>query len=137
MAAPRAAKKDRTGGPLERTDGVLENTCGPLESACGLLESACSLLQDASPEALEQSAAILHTVTGELNAIRRAEARRISIEEIRRIRALAHKARFLLDSAARFHTRWQAILAGMTAGYGAAGAPAAIPGAGGRLRVSG
>lgn len=84
------------------------------------LERACKLLESAAPQALEESARVLESVAGELTANRGA----IGIEEARRIREAARKARFLLDSADRFHARWRALLAGMAAGYNALGAPA-------------
>lgn len=115
----------------------LERACGRLERVCGLLESACGLLQKASPEALEQSAPLLKTVTQELRDIQEAEAIEIGIEGVGRIQILARRIRFLLDSATRFHSRWQTILAGMTDGYNAAGVPAATPRRGRRLRISG
>lgn len=84
------------------------------------LERACSLLETATPEAMEASAAALEIVARELGARRES----IDIREARRLRALTRRARLLLQLAARFHSRWHSILAGMAGGYTAQGVPA-------------
>ena len=108
--------------------------------ACRLeieLETACKLLERASPEALEESARRLQSVAAEMAA----QPQSIGTEEARRIREAARKARLLLDSAARFHSGWCAVLGGMAAGYTAQGSPADLSsarlGISGRMSVSG
>ncbi len=96
------------------------------------LERACRLLESATPQAMDESAAMLELVVRDLAARRDL----IGIEEARRLGKAARKARMLLDLAAGFHTRWHNILGGMTGGYTAQGSPAALSRRG-RLSVSG
>jgi hypothetical protein len=96
------------------------------------LERACRLLESATPQAMDESAAMLEDVVRDLTA-RRAL---IGVEEARRLRNAARKARMLLELAARFHSRWHDILGGMTGGYTAQGSAAALSRRG-RLSVSG
>jgi hypothetical protein len=91
------------------------------------LERACKLLESATPEAMEASATTLEGVARELGVLFNARHRHsISVEEARRLRARACKARMLLELASRFHVRRWDIRAGMTGGYTSQGAPAAL-----------
>lgn len=108
-----------------------------LDCACTRMESACGLLEHATPQAFEESATLLEAAADALTAIQAGHAGRIgpapigiapiSIDDARRIQAVARRVRFLLDSAARFYGGWQAVLASMTGGYNATGSPAAVP----------
>jgi hypothetical protein len=101
------------------------------------LERACKLLESATPEAMEASATTLEGVARELGVLFNARHRHsISVEEARRLRARACKARMLLELASRFHARCWDILAGMNAGYTARGSPAALS-LRGRISLSG
>ena len=101
------------------------------------LERACKLLESATPEAMDASAATLEGVARELGVLFDAGKRdSISVEEAQRLRAGARKARLLLELASRFHARCWDILAGMSGGYTAKGAPAALS-LRGRVSLSG
>ncbi len=125
---------------LECASTLLDTACIRMESACGLVEKACGALEHATPEAFEESATLLEAAVEALAAIQASHAGRtgttkIEIEDALRIQAAARRARFLLDSAARFYAGWQVVLASMTGGYNAAGSPAAVPTAS-RLQLS-
>jgi hypothetical protein len=91
------------------------------------LERACELLESATPEAMDASVEALEGVARELGILYHAPRRSsFSLEEARRLRAKACKARLLLELAFRFHTRCWDILAGMNGGYTAEGAPATL-----------
>ncbi len=83
-----------------------------LEGACKLLESGGLDAMDASAAALEWVARVL-TLRGDC----------LTQAEVARLRRSLQRARLLLDGAARFHTRWHNILAGMSGGYTAEGRP--------------
>lgn len=101
----------------------------PLETE---LERACKLLESATPEAMDASAAALESVARDL-ALRRDS---IGPDEARRLHSAAAKARLLLDLAARFHARCRDIVAAMSVGYTAHGAPASLA-TRGRVSISG
>jgi hypothetical protein len=101
------------------------------------LERACKLLESATPEAMDASAATLEGVARELGVLFNAGQREsMNVEEARQLRAGARKARLLLDLASRFHARCWDIMAGMSGGYTAHGAPAALS-LRGRVSLSG
>ncbi len=54
------------------------------------------------------------------------EAGESGAAEARRLRSVVQRARALLDLAANYHSRWRRILAGMSGGYTARGAPAPL-----------
>ena len=96
-----------------------------LRSARAQLERICTLLESPSPATLDRCAAAMARVIGELDAGRRwmSQAGEIGAIEARRLRSVVQRARALLDLAANYHFRWRCILAGMTGGYTARGAP--------------
>jgi hypothetical protein len=101
------------------------------------IERACKLLERATPETMDASAAALEGVARELGVLLNSWKRdSIGIEEAQRLRTGARKARLLLELASRFHTRCRDILAAMSGGYTALGAPAALS-VRGRVSVSG
>lgn len=100
------------------------------------LDRACKLLESATPEAMDASAEALNCITRELSVLSNAPDRPIGIEEARRLRAGARRARLLLELASRFHARCWDILAGMSGGYTPQGAPAALC-VRGRVSISG
>jgi hypothetical protein len=99
-----------------------------LRSARAQLERVCTMLESPSPATLDRCAATMERVIGELDAGRRwmAQAGEIGATEARRLRSVIHRARALLDLAANYHFRWRRILAGMSGGYTARGAPAPL-----------
>jgi hypothetical protein len=101
------------------------------------IERACKLLERATPDAMDDSAAALEGVARALGVLLSSGKQdSISIDDAKRLRARAHKARLLLELASRFHARCRDILAGMSGGYTAQGAPAALS-VRGKLSVSG
>jgi hypothetical protein len=106
-----------------------------LISARAELESVCKLLESPTPAVLDRCAAIMERVTGELWAGRKwmAQAGETGVAEARRLRVVVRRARALLQLASNYHTRWRDILAGISGGYTARGAPAPILA---RVRVS-
>jgi hypothetical protein len=90
------------------------------------LERACKLLESAAPEAMDASAEALERIACQLGVLSNATRNSIGIEEARRLRAGACKARMLLELALRFHSRCWDIRAGMSGGYTPQGAPAAL-----------
>src|SRR5579864_8932294 len=100
------------------------------------LDRACKLLESATPEAMDASTEALECIARELGAISNATPKLIGIEEARRLRAGARRARLLLELASRFHVRCWDILAGMNGGYTPQGAPTALS-VRGRLSISG
>jgi hypothetical protein len=99
-----------------------------LRSARAQLERVCTLLESPSPATLDRCAAAMERVIGELDAGRKwmAQAGEIGNAEARRLRSVVLRARSLLDLAANYHLRWRRILAGMSGGYTARGAPAPL-----------
>ena len=99
-----------------------------LRSARAQLERVCTLLESPSPATLDHCAATMERVIGELDADRRwmTQAGEIGVAEARRLRSVIQRARALLDLAANYHFRWRGILAGMSGGYTARGAPAPL-----------
>src|SRR5580698_2974785 len=99
-----------------------------LRSARDELEHVCKLLESPAPATLDRSAATMERVIAELQAGRRAiaEAGENGVAEARRLRSVVLRARTLLDLAARYHTHWRSILAGMSGGYTVLGSPAPI-----------
>lgn len=99
-----------------------------LRSAHCELEHVCKLLESPAPATLDRCAAIMERVIAELQAGRRgiAEAGESGVAEARRLRIVVHRARALLELAARYHAQWRSILAGMSGGYTMLGAPAPI-----------
>ena len=99
-----------------------------LRSARAQLERVCTLLESPSPATLEHCAAAMERLIGELDAGRiwMAQAGEIGVAEARRLRSVVQRARALLDLAANYHFRWRRILAGMSGGYTARGAPAPL-----------
>jgi hypothetical protein len=106
-----------------------------LISARAELERVCKLLESPTPAVLDSCAAIMERVTGELAAGRKwmAQPGEIGVAEARRLRTVVQRARALLQLASNYHTRWRGILAGISGGYTARGAPAPILA---RVRVS-
>jgi hypothetical protein len=106
-----------------------------LRSARAELERVCKLLESPSPAALDRCAAIMERVIAELETGRRgmAQAGEIGVAEGRRLRSVVQRTRALLNLAANYHSRWRGILAGMSGGYTARGAPVQLPS---RARVS-
>ena len=96
-----------------------------LRSARAQLERICTLLESPSPATLDLCAAAMARVIGELDAGRRwmTLAGEIGVVEARKLRSVVQRARALLDLAANYHFRWRGILAGMSGGYTARGAP--------------
>jgi hypothetical protein len=92
------------------------------------LEHVCKLLESPTPAILDRSAAIMKRVIGELEAGRKgiAQGGESGAAEARRLRSVVHRARSLLELAARYHTQWRGILAGMSGGYTVRGAPTPI-----------
>jgi hypothetical protein len=99
------------------------------------LDRACKLLESATPEAMDASAEALDGIARELSLFN-AGHKSIGIEEARRLRTGARRARLLLELAARFHARCWDILAGMSGGYTPRGAPADLC-VRGRVSISG
>ena len=97
-----------------------------LARATRQVEQACDLLVAATPEAMAQSPAVLAEAVSELRDLRQRTGP-FRGPEARSLRNAVLKARRLLEQAARFHTRWQAILAAMSVGYNAQGNAAEIP----------
>jgi hypothetical protein len=91
-------------------------------------------LEDASAPAVDRCGAVLEAAAALLRAVRSDLARSLPEDPGRR-RALANEAAslrqsirgaaLLLESAARYHAGWNAVLSVMSAGYTASGAPAA------------
>jgi hypothetical protein len=100
------------------------------------LDRACKLLESATPDAMDASAEVLEGIARELGVLSNAGDKSIGIEEARRLRAGARRARLLLELASRFHARCWDILAGMSGGYTPQGAPAALC-VRGRVSISG
>jgi hypothetical protein len=109
-----------------------------LRSARAQLERVCTLLESPSPATLDSCAAAMQRVIGELDAGRRwmSQAGEVGVAEARRLRSVVLRARALLDLAANYHFRWRRILAGMSGGYTARGAPAPLH-AQGRVSIQG
>jgi hypothetical protein len=82
------------------------------------LERVCKLLEQATPEAMDAGGVALEAIVRQLSE----QQASVTVEEARRLRTLARRARLLLDLAARFHSRCYDILAGMTGGYTSQGA---------------
>jgi hypothetical protein len=106
---------------------------GQLRSARSELERVCKLLESPTPATLDRCAAIMAGVICQLEAGRREMAQagegvfqQNSVAEARRLRPVVHRARTLLELAARYHARWRGMLAGMSGGYTVRGAPAPI-----------
>ncbi|HEX3878450.1 MAG TPA: hypothetical protein VHW24_15780 [Bryobacteraceae bacterium] len=95
------------------------------------LDRVCRLLELATPPAMEESTAVLQTVVCELSAAN------LSIQpaEALKLRTGVRKARLLLESAARFHRRWQEIVCGTGGGYTAERSLEQLSGSG-RIRLS-
>jgi CHAD domain-containing protein len=106
-----------------------------LRTARAELEHICKLLESPTPAVLDRCAAIMERVTSELMAGRQwmAQAGELGIAEAHRLRVVIRRARALLELALSYHTRWRDILAGISGGYTARGAPAPILA---RVRVS-
>jgi hypothetical protein len=101
------------------------------------LDRACKLLERATPEAMDASAGALEGVARELGVLLSSGKQdSISIDGAKRLRAGARKARLLLELASRFHARCRDIVAAMSGGYTAQGAPAALS-VRGRISLSG
>jgi|SRR5579863_889025 len=84
------------------------------------VESACRLLLDPSPQNLDRSSSLLSSAISLITHEKPLAA------EAYALRAALERARQLLESAADYHCQWHRILRSMTAGYNAAGAPAAL-----------
>jgi hypothetical protein len=99
-----------------------------LRSARSELEQVCKLLESPAPATLDRCAVIMERVIPELQAARSgiAQAGADGVAEARRLRAVVHRARSLLELAMRYHAQWRSILAGMSGGYTMLGAPAPI-----------
>src|ERR1700684_2391691 len=94
-----------------------------LRSARAQLERVCTLLESPSPATLDQCAAAMERVIGELDAGRRwmAQAGEPGVAEARRLRSVVQRARALLDLAVNYHFRWRRIPARMSRGHSAPG----------------
>jgi hypothetical protein len=99
-----------------------------LRSARYELERVCTLLESPTPATLDHCAAAMERIIGELGAGRTwmAQAGETNVAEAHLLRSVVQRARALLDLAANYHFRWRRILAGMSGGYTARGAPAPL-----------
>src|ERR1700729_3323248 len=99
-----------------------------LRSARSEPEHVCKLLESPAPATLDRCAAGMLRVITQLDTGRKGMVQ-IGEEgavEARRLRATVHRARTLLNLAARYHTQWRSILAGMSGGYTVLGSPVPI-----------
>src|SRR5580658_8630100 len=99
-----------------------------LRSARFEMERVCKLLESPTPAVLDRCGAAMERVIGELETGRKwmPQAGGIGVAEARQLRSVVHRARALLNLAANYHNRWHGILASMTGGYTARGAPAPL-----------
>jgi hypothetical protein len=99
-------------------------------AALGLeLNRAADLLISPTPEALDQTAALLRAATLELALVRGGLSPGAGLpakEAARGLRAAAHRASRLLEAAASFFGNWNRHLGAITGGYIPGGEPAAV-----------
>ncbi len=101
-----------------------------LDDAGMRLAEACELLLRPSPEALDECAARCQRAASELAAslpgIQSARGKPEVMAAARRLSEAVRSARRLLENAAAYHNRWQALLGAMSGGYLRNGEPAPV-----------
>jgi len=94
------------------------------------LEEVCATLLRPSPAALDECAERCQRAAAELAAclprIQSARGRPEAVAAAQRLAAAVRSARRLLESAASYHRRWQAMLGAMSGGYTSDGDPAPL-----------
>lgn len=106
--------------------GILEQ----LDGARAGLDEACELLLRPSTEALDECAARCQRAAAELAEcqpkIHSARGKPEVLAAARRLSAAVRSARRLLENAATYHNRWQALLGALSGGYVRGGEPAPV-----------
>jgi transposase-like protein len=101
-----------------------------LEDIWAQAQRACGMLLSPTPEAVKQCAAEIGLAAENLAEWRKTYRARgladpeLALDNARRLRAAARRARRLLDSAAAFHAGWREMLGSLCSGYTSSGAPA-------------
>jgi hypothetical protein len=95
------------------------------------LNRAADLLVSPTPEALDQTTALLQAATLELAAVRAGLSPGVGLpaaarEAARGLRAASYRASRLLDAAADFFGNWNRYAGAITGGYIPGGEPAAV-----------
>src|SRR5262245_34258577 len=101
-----------------------------LDRASRGLEEVCKALLRPSPEALDECTERCQRAAAELAAcvhgMHSTRGRPEALAAAQRLAVAVRSARRLLENAAAYHGRWQAILGAMSGGYTSAGRPAPV-----------